>query len=199
MVYVYTDGGYRENAKKQSVVTWAMVVYKDRNSPTPLHTHGGCVKNLNGMRNIVGELFAAVEAIKWAIAYGHDHIHIVHDYTGVAEWAEDRWKAKNAVTQRYKELIRQYRTQIRITFEHVKSHSGHVRNNAADRLATDKAKAYFANPSKVRYDTNELFDVTLTQQTSMFDWQETPPPPPPSSTATDTLDRFFDGSVYNFD
>lgn len=196
MIYAYTDGGYREN-NKRSVATWAMVIYKDKYSPTPLHTHGGCVKNLNGMRNIIGELFAAVEAIKWAIAYGHDHIHIVHDYVGVCEWAEDRWKAKNPITQRYKELIAQYRTQINITFEHVKSHSGHARNNEADRLATEQAKAYFANPHKVRYCENELTtNIPLTKPVSAWGGEGTPPTPPPP---LDTLASFFDGSVYDFD
>lgn len=128
-VVAYTDGSYNEKNGK----TGAAYVYFSH-SLKGVSTYSTCVKGY-GMRQIAGELEAALKAIKRAVEEGKEGIEIRYDYTGVEEWATGNWSAKNELTKRYQSSIEKYRKKIKIKFLKVAAHSSNPANDLADYYA----------------------------------------------------------------
>jgi ribonuclease HI len=87
------------------------------------------------IRNVAGEVEAATMAVKWAIERKFKEIVICHDYTGVAQWVNGEWKAKNGCTIEYRNFMRNAAKYIEISFLKVAAHSGVEYNERADNLA----------------------------------------------------------------
>ena len=123
---VYTDGSYVNGQ-----YAWAYAFVKDGK----VHYEDADVgKNPAAatMRNVAGEIAAALYAVKKASQLGVK-IRILHDYAGIAFWATGEWKAKNEFTQAYAKLMNQYRGIY--SFEKVKAHSGNEFNDYVDMKA----------------------------------------------------------------
>lgn len=95
---------------------------------------------LASSRNVAGECMAVVRGIKTAIDQEKlcpdDKITIYHDYTGLADWAEGRWKAKKPVAIKYVEAIKLFKSKgLLIEFIKVPAHSGVEINEKVDKLA----------------------------------------------------------------
>lgn len=88
-------------------------------------------------RNVAGEVYGSIEAIKWAINNGYKKIYIHYDYAGIGHWAKGEWKANKELTQNYKAFIDSVKDQIDLEFIKVKAHSNNKYNDLADRLAKD--------------------------------------------------------------
>ncbi|MDR2976392.1 MAG: hypothetical protein LBV19_03680 [Streptococcaceae bacterium] len=91
-------------------------------------------------RNVAGECQAVVLGIKALIDQEKlnksDKIVIYHDYTGLADWAEGRWKAKKMIAVKYVAAIQLYRDKgLILEFKKVPAHSGVAENEKVDRLA----------------------------------------------------------------
>lgn len=127
----YTDGSYRDGTK----IGWAGVIVKGSNLITTLQ---GSLTNpeLLPLRQIPGELKAAMEAVKWAKITGVK-IVIHYDYEGVEKWVTGEWKAKNSITKSYVEWMTQHRAIY--SFVKVKAHSGDRWNEMADSAASGEA------------------------------------------------------------
>ena len=100
-----------------------------------VHTISGKSKKYIDMRNVAGELFATGMAAKWALDNGYKDITLHHDYSGISAWAKGEWKAKQEGTINYKNYIDSLKDKIVIRFVKVKSHSGDLYNDMADKLA----------------------------------------------------------------
>lgn len=88
------------------------------------------------LRQVAGELQATKEAINWAIAMEKfSKIHIFYDYSGIENWANRTWKAKDSITEEYADFIQKKSNLITITFSKVTSHTGIGYNEKADKLA----------------------------------------------------------------
>lgn len=96
---------------------------------------GSVTKFDNSSRNIVGEVTAAITAIKRAIDEGCSKITVYYDCAGIEGWATGEWKRNIPLTQAYHEDVNELMKSIDVTFKHVKAHSGDEGNNRADRLA----------------------------------------------------------------
>lgn len=88
------------------------------------------------MRNVSGEVMAAMIAMREAHNRGMNHLVIYHDYQGIADWCTGAWKTKKEGTRIYKEYYQQMRLSgLDISFVKVEGHSGDVWNDHADMLA----------------------------------------------------------------
>lgn len=132
-IEAYVDGSFDEELGKYA---YGCVIIK---GGTIIHRMNGSSANANyiEMRNIAGELEAAVQAIKWAIRNGIKSIRIYHDYQGIACWANGEWKTNKRGTQEYASFIDKCSSEIRIEFTKVKAHSGLKYNEMADQLAKE--------------------------------------------------------------
>ena len=96
-------------------------------------------EQVEGARQVAGELMAVGHALRWCKAHGIDRLRLHYDYQGIENWATGRWKARKALTQRYAEFMRTI--GIQIEFLKVKSHSGDHWNDVVDQLARSAAQA----------------------------------------------------------
>lgn len=127
---IYVDGSYNKNT---GYYGWAYVC---KDSDCIIYENSGSSTKASSIWNIAGELSATMNAIKYAYKNSILYITIYHDYIGVAEWAEGRWKTKNVYTQQYVEFIKKYRSLgMNISFCKIKGHSGNFYNDRADELA----------------------------------------------------------------
>lgn len=92
--------------------------------------------DLNAMRNISGEMSAAMHATKWIKENVGSGI-IVHDYTGLSKWVIGEWDTNREFTKIYKEFMQPYYQNGIIQFEWVKGHTRVLGNEIADKLAKE--------------------------------------------------------------
>jgi ribonuclease HI len=126
---IYVDGSFCNN-----VYSWGFAVF---HSDELIYTANGCGKDdaAVAIRNVAGELEATTNAIEWAKINGLKHIVIHHDYIGISEWAEGRWKTNNPITKNYADFMKDYQTFV--TFKKVPAHAGIAGNELADMLAKE--------------------------------------------------------------
>ena len=86
-------------------------------------------------RNVSGEMIASMLSVRWALAKGYSAINIYYDYSGIECWVTGAWKAKNNLTQQYRDWMRTQGLQIKISFCKVMAHSNDKYNERADKLA----------------------------------------------------------------
>ncbi|MEI6093127.1 MAG: RNase H family protein [bacterium] len=128
-IEAYVDGSYREGK-----VGWGAVIVKDEMLYGEL---SGILdeEEVQGTRQVAGELKAVKEVIFWCNEQKVEEIHIYYDYTGIKEWVTGAWKAKNPVTQDYRDYVKA--SCVKIHWVKVKSHSGNLYNDKADKLARE--------------------------------------------------------------
>jgi ribonuclease HI len=124
---IYVDGSCING-----VTGYGLVILKD----------GGAVEefcgpvaetDVNGTRQVAGELLAVEEALKWCQRNGVKEVSIFYDYLGIEKWATGAWKANQPLTQRYAKFVRE--SGIRVRWRKVDSHTGDRWNDRADELA----------------------------------------------------------------
>lgn len=111
-------------------------------------------RNLISMRNVAGELMAAMLIFEYCSKElkltKEDTLHVYYDYQGIEAWVKKPgetgyWRSKNFVTQSYAEY---YHTTIEpafnVVFHHVAGHTGEEGNTIVDltarKLINDKFK-----------------------------------------------------------
>lgn len=132
VLLAYVDGSFNP---KTSV--WGYGVYlADPNRPgfEPVEISGSGTKYADS-NNAIGEVYAAMTAVKRAIDLGYKDVLIVHDHDGVQAWVTGQWDATIEMTQVYRDWMKKQGKKIQIKFRHVKGHSGDPLNELVDRLA----------------------------------------------------------------
>ena len=94
---------------------------------------------LNAMRNISGEMSAAMHATLWIDKFVGRGI-IIHDYIGLSKWVTGEWNTQKEYTKMYADFMRPFYTLDIIKFEWVKGHTGVLGNEIADRLASQSVR-----------------------------------------------------------
>ncbi len=89
------------------------------------------------MRNVSGELKAAMLAMEIALKEKKDTLYLHFDYTGIRDWAQGNWKTNKDGTKRYKRFYDSVKDKLDVKFIKVKAHSGVEYNEEADRLAKE--------------------------------------------------------------
>ena len=124
--YIYVDGSYSGGS-----YGWGMAIYHYGQLCSTFYGSGQSADAAQ-LHNVAGEIEAAMQAARWAEANG-ENIVICHDYIGLSEWAQGRWKTNRELTRHYKEFMQPYLKQI--TFKKVSGHTGVAGNELADKLA----------------------------------------------------------------
>ena len=89
---------------------------------------------MSQMRNVGGEISAAMLAVKLAEQVMADSLIVRYDYEGIEKWPTGEWGAKNDYTKAYRDFMLRKRS-FTISYEHVKAHSGDKFNEMADDMA----------------------------------------------------------------
>ncbi|MGV3150559.1 ribonuclease H1 domain-containing protein [Rothia sp. 11273D007AR] len=63
-----------------------------------------------------GEVFAAIEAFKWAIAEGLERIKLFYRYDGIEKWFTGEWSTGSKLAQHYVGITSDYRELIEVDF-----------------------------------------------------------------------------------
>ena len=130
-LHVYVDGSYNSASRKFS---YGVVAVKDN---IVEYIHGGSGKNAEGnnIRQIAGELNAAIEGAKYALDNKHKKVVIFHDYEGICHHATGFWKRKDKSSQEYYDKMNDLMKKgIEIQFVQVKSHEEDLFNEMADTI-----------------------------------------------------------------
>ncbi|HHW10581.1 MAG TPA: hypothetical protein GXX29_11470 [Firmicutes bacterium] len=139
-VQIWVDGSC-VLAGGQSRLGWGLLIFRDgreicRESGSDIPPEAG------SMRNVAGEIFAVLRALRWCREKDIKSVTIHYDYEGLEKWALGQWQANNPFTRRYAEAVRT--SGIIITWKKVRAHSGDRFNTEVDRLAQEAARAAFS-------------------------------------------------------
>lgn len=87
-------------------------------------------------RNVAGEIFAALQALEWAVCRKISKLKIYHDYEGIQKWLSNGWKVESPIAKTYVEIYKnKYEGILKLDFIKVKGHSNNKYNEIADQLA----------------------------------------------------------------
>lgn len=124
--HIYVDGSYVSQR-----YGWGFAVYL--NGALTYTENGAGQGEAAKLHNVAGEIEATLQAVKWAQSRNIAPIVIHHDYIGISEWAQKRWKTNNEITREYARYMESRLDWV--TFVKVAGHSGDPGNDLADTLA----------------------------------------------------------------
>ena len=125
--YAFVDGSY--NVATKVYGCGGYVVANGESS--------GDDPEMASMRNVAGEILGATLAVKKALELSLSELTILYDYTGIEYWATGAWKRNKKYTRAYYDFMQEAQKKIRLSFVHVKAHTGIPGNEDADRMAKD--------------------------------------------------------------
>jgi ribonuclease HI len=134
-LHIYVDGSYNSITEEYS---YGMVAVKN---DIVLHIESGIGKSSSerNIRQIAGELEAAVRGVKYAISKGEERVVIFHDYIGICYHATGFWDRKEESSKIYYKRMQELMSQgIEIIFVKVDSHTGDLFNELADEKCKEK-------------------------------------------------------------
>lgn len=130
--YAFVDGSYNIKTK---VYGWGGFLIDQLGNKHILQGSGND-SSLRGMRNVAGEVLGAGNAIETALKLGMKELTVYYDYAGIEKWVTGEWKGKKKGTIAYIDLAnRAIKSGLKLYFKHIKSHSGNIFNDEADRFA----------------------------------------------------------------
>ncbi|WP_442638012.1 ribonuclease H1 domain-containing protein [Rossellomorea marisflavi] len=153
VVAIYTDGSSKKKPVTEEIVFGYGVAIIDNGVVS--HSFGGANDHPTYAKyaNVAGEVMGAIEALKWVKNNQPDvkKIVLIYDYEGIGYWADNSWKAKNIMTQRYVEFLDEYVMDngIKIEFRHVKGHVGNPFNELVDDIAGKAIDAFLERLAKL--------------------------------------------------
>lgn len=146
-ITIYVDGSFDVAT---NVYGYGCVVIKKDGSIEQYYGAGNnpeCVL----LRNVAGEMLAAMSAVRYAIRSGCKSVNICYDYSGIEMWAIGAWKANNDLTLKYSTSMKEWQDEIAISFQKVAAHTGEKYNEMVDRLAK-YAVSNFCKENKIGND-----------------------------------------------
>ena len=130
-ITIYVDGSFDVAT---NVYGYGCIVIKKDGSIEQYYGAGNnpeCVL----LRNVAGEMLAAMSAVRYAIRSGCKSVNICYDYSGIEMWAIGAWKANNDLTLKYSMSMKEWQDEIAISFQKVAAHTGEKYNEMVDKLA----------------------------------------------------------------
>ncbi|PSJ31782.1 RNase H [Peptostreptococcus russellii] len=133
LIEAYVDGSF--DVSSQSYGSGG-VLLKDGKIIETFSKKGSNKENVS-MRNVAGEIEAAMIAMQYCYDNNYKNLRIYFDYNGIEKWCTGDWKANKIGTKKYKEFCDEMKKKVNISFQKVKAHSGVEYNELADKLAKE--------------------------------------------------------------
>lgn len=130
-VTIYVDGSFDEES---SVYGYGCVVIKKDGTIEKYFGAGNNPESVK-LRNVAGEMLAAMNAVRYAINNGYKSVNICYDYSGIEMWAIGAWKTNNNLTMKYAHAMQEWGEKVSIMFQKIAAHTGEEYNEMADQLA----------------------------------------------------------------
>lgn len=135
-IEAYVDGSFDSTT---NIYGSGIVILKNGKKMEEISKQGSDERFISSYQ-IAGEIFGALEAIKWVKRKHLSHLTIYYDYEGIEKWATGVWNANKPISQYYVETFKKASKEINVIFEKVKAHSGNNYNELADYLAKKATK-----------------------------------------------------------
>lgn len=143
---VYVDGSFNS---KTNTYGWAYAIFSNgfkNEDGTPglmFSDFGSGTGSAVEMRNVAGELSAAMRAVKYlynnhgGITDVKLNVTIIYDYEGIEKWITGEWKTKKLFTKQYVEFMKKYLDggRLNVSFLWTRGHIGVEGNEFVDGLA----------------------------------------------------------------
>lgn len=128
----YVDGSFNEktNTCGYGIISFTDMGKQEDAAVVPIH-------GMEQYRNVTGEVFGSLTAMKNAIHEGKTELYLHYDYTGIRHWALGEWKRNNELTEWYHDQYQALKDQLTVHFIKVKGHTGDLYNERADQLAKE--------------------------------------------------------------
>ncbi|WP_027108922.1 viroplasmin family protein [Lacticigenium naphthae] len=130
-VEAYVDGSFN---RKKNQYSYGVVMLKDGQVLDTFYRADNDERYVASFQ-IAGEVFGALEAIRWAKERHYTSILIHYDYMGIEQWATGMWKANKPVSKDYIHEYKELAKDITVRFKKEKAHTGIEFNELADQLA----------------------------------------------------------------
>ena len=114
-VFAYIDGSYDDSKKAFS---YAGIIFN--NGKRIEFSDVNDSEELVELRNVAGELFAAMYVMNYAKKNNIKEITIYYDYAGIEMWATNKWKANLKLTRKYSTYSQEIMKDVNIIFSKVK-------------------------------------------------------------------------------
>lgn len=167
-LHIYVDGSYNISSEKYS---YGLVAVRD-NVIEYIESSAAKDNTKSNIRQIAGELEAAIKGVEYAISKNNKKVVIFHDYEGIAHHATGFWERREESSINYYNKMNELINRgIDVIFVKVDSHTGDLFNEIADEKCKqelsiisdrvvdkwlDKNELYVAN-NKVK---REVLDIT---------------------------------------
>lgn len=159
-LHIYVDGSYNIATEEYS---YGLVAVKE-NIVEYIEGGIGVNDSNRNIRQIAGELDAAIKGVEYAVKNGEKKIVIFHDYIGICYHATGFWERKEESSKRYYERMQKFiNSGIEIVFVKVDSHTGDLYNEMADEIckeklgiASDRIVEKWLSNHKIKAATNDI-------------------------------------------
>lgn len=134
-LHIYVDGSYNISTEKYS---YALVAVK--NNIVQYVESGSSQSNSDrNIRQIAGELEAAVRGLEYAIEKREERVVIFHDYEGIAHHATGFWNRNEESSVKYHNKMNSLMNKgTEVIFVKVDSHTGDLFNEVADEKCKEE-------------------------------------------------------------
>ncbi|MDD7792936.1 ribonuclease H1 domain-containing protein [Clostridium sp. 'White wine YQ'] len=134
-LHIYVDGSYNISTQKYS---YGLVAVRN-NVVEYIDSASAVDTSKSNIRQIAGELEAAVKGVEYALSRDDKKVVIIHDYEGIAHHATGFWERREESSIRYFNRMNELmKLGIEVIFVKVDSHTGEFFNELADEKCKEK-------------------------------------------------------------
>ena len=175
-LHVYVDGSYNVNTERYSYGVVAV-----RNDIVEYIESNAALDNSKSkIRQIAGELEAAIKGVEYALSKGEKKVVLFHDYEGVSHHATGYWDRKEESSIQYFQQMNQLMSEgIEIIFVKVDSHTGDLYNELVDEkckesidIQSDKTVEKWLRTNKIKVASekvkNEILDIATDSEENII-------------------------------
>lgn len=134
-LHIYVDGSYNISTEKYS---YGMVAVRN-DVVEYIESDASKDNSQKNIRQIAGELKAAVRAVEYALKNKEKKVVIFHDYEGVSHHATGFWERREESSiEYYKKMKELMNSGTEVIFVKVDSHTGDIFNELVDEKCKEK-------------------------------------------------------------